>query len=564
MDEYDLVIVGAGIFGLPVAKTYLEVSPYSKVLVLDANKSIGGTWSAERMYDELRSNNLVGMLEYSDFPMDFETFGVASGSHIPGPIIHTYLKAYAKKFGVYERIRFRSWVQSAELLDDGNWSIIYREEDDQGSTKEVKLLAKKLVLATGTTTMPVMPNFVGGQTFNGHIFHFRDLPIRTEEMAAAKNIVVLGGSKSAADVAYLNAVRGRHVDWVIRASGRGPGWLATAFVSPLKTQFEKLATRRILSFLNPCLEDDGYHWIRRLFHNTRIGRAFLGFLFGVILNDLIECGKYNDHPDTKKLIPHNNIYWSGTTVGIFNYPEDFFGMVRKGQISVHIEDIDSLSHQKVHLANGTDLEADVLVCATGWEHTPTVRMLPEKISNSIGIFTATPSDSMVKAADEEVFRRFPELADQPSVGPVAARERDQTSWALYRGTAPPAFLESRNLAYCGMSTSLRGCLVAEITALWITALFDGKLSAPLPSQGEAEWQALVQNRFYRWRAPMGLGSKSTDMVFETLPFVDTMLRDLGLNTVRKGGWREIFDCYGVKDYIGIVQEWLTKERKSES
>jgi cation diffusion facilitator CzcD-associated flavoprotein CzcO len=35
-------------------------------------------------------------------------------------------------------------------------------------------------------------------------------------MSAAKRIVVLGGSKSAADAVYVNALEGRHVDWVVR------------------------------------------------------------------------------------------------------------------------------------------------------------------------------------------------------------------------------------------------------------------------------------------------------------------------------------------------------------
>lgn len=45
-------------------------------------------------------NNLVGMLEWSDFPMDFETFGVPPGAHVPGLVLHRYLTAYAQHFGV--------------------------------------------------------------------------------------------------------------------------------------------------------------------------------------------------------------------------------------------------------------------------------------------------------------------------------------------------------------------------------------------------------------------------------------------------------------------------------
>lgn len=100
-------------------------------------------------------------------------------------------------------------------------------------------------------------------------------------------------------------------------------------------------------------------------------------------------------------------------------------------------------------------------------------------------------------------------------------------------------------------------------ALWITAFLDGKLTAELPSEEEAARQALLESRFFRWRAANGLGAKSVDMVFELVPFVDTLCRDLGLETRRKGGWREIFEFYGVHDYNGVVEEWMKKKKEKE-
>ena len=73
-----------------------------------------------------------------------------------------------------------------------------------------------------------------------------------------------------------------------------------------------------MTFLNPCIYDDGYRTIRRLLHDTRIGRALLRFVFGRIDHGSIKETKYNDHPETKKLIPHGSVVWIGTNVGIFN------------------------------------------------------------------------------------------------------------------------------------------------------------------------------------------------------------------------------------------------------
>ncbi|RDW94474.1 hypothetical protein BP5796_00237 [Coleophoma crateriformis] len=564
MEEFDIVIVGAGVFGLPVAKTYLEVHPEARLLMLDEGQSVGGTWSHERLYDELRTNNLVGMLEFSDFPMDFETFGVAVGSHVPGAVMHEYLTAYTKHFGFFDKIRFGASVKTAEMKEDESWVVTYDllGTDEGERQREEKVLAKKLVLAFGSTSKPHMPEFEGVEKFGGHLFHSKELSNRQTEMSEAENVIVVGGSKSACDVAYLNAVNGRHVDWVIRASGKGAAWLAQPLVSPAQLQFEKLATTRAMTFLSPSYASDGYWLIRKLLHDNPIGRAILRAFFGIIHSDLLETGRYNAHPETKKLIPRVSVIWTGTTLGAFNYPEDFFELIRKGLVNVHIEDIDTLLENGMRLANGTEIKADVIVCATGWENSPTLKILPAALTDKCGLSMIPPDADSVRAADQEIMQKYPELRDQPPAGgKIGEREREQSSWKLYRGIAPPAFIKSHNLAYNGMNLSLRGFLVAEISALWITAFLDGKLAAVLPSEEDAAWDALLESRFYRYRSPNGLGPKYIDMVFELMPYVDQLMRDLGLNANRKRGWRELFEAYHTPDYKGVVQEWMARAKK---
>ncbi|KAL5346713.1 hypothetical protein ACLOAV_008420 [Pseudogymnoascus australis] len=563
-EEYDLVVVGAGIYGLAVAKTYHQVNPSARLLILDSGVSAGGTWCAERLYDGLFTNNLVGMLEFSDFLMDFENFGIAPNSHVPGLVMHRYLTAYARHFGVYDKIKLRSTVASAELLRGGEWHLKY--DVVFGDVVEPRqLVSKKMVLATGTTSVPSMPTIKGSEEFGGSVFHFKDLPQRAKELSEANNIVVLGGSKSAADAVYYNASRGKHVDWVIRESGRGPAWFNHAFISPFNLQFEKLATTRFMTFLSPSIYLDAYPTIRRLLHDTRIGRALLRGLFSIIDSDAIAAAKYNDHPETKKLIPHGSIVWTGTSVGIFNYPTDFFTLFHQGLVNVHIADITSLSNNTVILSNGTALKAQALIYATGWRHVPTVTILPKSLAPKLAFAPVSPDDPTIRAADAEIMHRFPELRKQPPSGPGANRNRaTEPSYRAYRSTVPPAFLKSQNLAYCGIAAiGLRGFLIAQIQALWIAAFFHGKLTAELPSEEEAARQALLESRFFRWRAPNGLGAKSVDMVFELVPFVDTLCRDLGLETRRKGGWKEIFEFYGVRDYNGMVDEWMKKEKEKE-
>lgn len=44
-EVYNLAVVGAGIYGIQAARTYLEIHPHDKVIVFEANGEVGGVWS---------------------------------------------------------------------------------------------------------------------------------------------------------------------------------------------------------------------------------------------------------------------------------------------------------------------------------------------------------------------------------------------------------------------------------------------------------------------------------------------------------------------------------------
>jgi len=253
-------------------------------------------------------------------------------------------------------------------------------------------------------------------------------------------------------------------------------------------------------------------------------------------------------------------------VGIFTHPTNFFGLIQSGLVNIHRADITSLSTHTIHLrnANGEEsvIRAATIVCATGWNQQPTLKFENVSGIEDIGWVTLSRADDRVRAADTEILSRFPELRDRPATSPESNAEVEQDCWSLYRGMIPLGFLKTHNFAWAGMSLSLRGCLCAEIQALWIIAFLDGKVDATLPSREQAEWQPLLQSRFYWWKAPMGMGGSRTDMAFETMPYIDTLIKDLGLKPGRKRSWwREIFEWYGVDDFRGIVDEWLRNSRR---
>ncbi|THX82443.1 dimethylaniline monooxygenase (N-oxide forming) [Aureobasidium pullulans] len=571
-DTYDLVVIGAGWYGLAVAATYLQVNPDATILVLEAQSTVGGVWSEERQYPDLKSNNMLGTYEYPDFPMDKETYGVKPGEHIPGHVIHRYLGDYAEKTGVYARIRFETKVLEASRNSNGEGWILTTDSSDLAT-----LSARKLVVATGLTSEPFIPSFTGAEVFtksNGLLIHSRNFNKHTSQLFdKSTSVTVLGGSKSAWDVAYACASRDVPVNLVIRSSGQGPTWMAPPYVTPFKAWLEKLVHRRFLTWLSPCIwgDEDGFSTVRKFLHTSWLGRKAVDAFWWVLSSDANALMGWDRHPETMKLKPRYSAFWTGSGLGILNFESDFLGLVREGKVKVFLADVDELGEGIVRLSDGTELIADAVVCATGWKARPPIKFSPEGMDAELGL----PSDATqmfsqkdIAAADAEILSRFPKLREQPKTpvpgGDTSADDTTQP-FTLYRFMAPPKhMLEGNNIAFAGMMTTISTPLCAYLQALWITAYLSNTLSRLPSSTLEAEKTALLHSRFGRWRYACGYGARFPDFVFDAVPYLDMLLRDLGIREKRKGGWLgEIFEAYGPEDYKGVVDEWSEMQKKKQ-
>ncbi|RBQ72818.1 hypothetical protein FVER14953_20562 [Fusarium verticillioides] len=147
---------------------------------------------------------MLGTYQYPDFPMDAETYGVKPGQHIPGQIVHRCLEAYARHFDIYDMIRFGHKLETAEHQENGGW--VLRVRDIQAGDN-IKIKARRLVLATGLTSEPFLPIFRGQEDFGAHIFHAKELCNHEDTYSTAKSVTVFGGTKSAWDMVYLYATK---------------------------------------------------------------------------------------------------------------------------------------------------------------------------------------------------------------------------------------------------------------------------------------------------------------------------------------------------------------------
>ena len=571
MEILDLVVIGAGWSGLVAAKTYSDINPSSKVIVLDSESSVGGVWAKHRLYKGLKSNNMLGTYEYSDFPMDGSTFGVKPGEHIPGDVLHFYFEKYVAHFQLADKIRLGSKVERAEHMSGGKWRLMI-SKIHEGTVESVVLETTKLVVATGLTTEPFLPAFHGQDSFDAPLFHSRDFAIHENEvLQVGKRVAVLGGTKSAWDVVYACAASGIQVNWIIRESGHGPAWMAPPYVTPLKKLLEKLVTMRCLTWFSPCIwgDADGFGIVRYFLHRTWLGRKMVDAFWKILANDLIQLNGYDIQPEVGKLKPWVSPFWAACTIGILNYPTNFFRYVKSGIIKIHIADIDHLSHRTIHLSTGEGIPASAFICATGWEATPNIQFLPRGIDKELG-FSWSPDpidEDLVKSADDEILRRFPRLQDQPIFEPKHRPLTENAAAAaphpirLARFMVPLSMFKERSIVFLGTTLTFNTVLIAQLQALWATAYFDDKLIEDIEkSDLHLKWETALQTQFGKWRYPASFGKRNPDFVFDAVPYMDLLLKDLGLRSHRKSNiFVECFEPYGPSDYRGLVDEWKGRD-----
>ncbi|KAL8826959.1 MAG: hypothetical protein Q9170_007203, partial [Blastenia crenularia] len=618
MAQYDVVIVGAGPQGLVMAKTVLQLSPNISILILDSNRSIGGVWAKENLYPGLRTNNQAGTFEFTDLDILDVCAGQArKGEHIPGEVAHDYLLKYAEHFDILRRVRLEQKVIAAEHLhrEDGGWELTVIStaggtqipkvnEIDTGLQQATEVItARKLVVATGLTSMPLPISLPGASSFSVPLMTFGDFrgdAARLLEDPEIEHVAVYGGSKAAYDAVYAFASRSKKVTWIIRESGYGPVYMAPShiYLGPFKAWIESLVTTRLLTWLSPCIwgESDGFGSIRRILHQTRIGRWIVKAFWKKLGGDTItQSGLLQKGAEVKKLVPTEEAVWYGAGLSILNYNSDIHQFVQDGRVRVVRRDIDFLQGRKVGF-KGTapgeisEVEVDAMICSTGWRWDSGIDFLPKAEHADLGIpseeYTPTQTElwsDLDAQADAEILGRFPMLAHGPKIEdagleipkPVDSscstipREKgvldldDQerkrlTPWRLVRGIAPPAN-PKRDLVFLGMMTSLQTFLRSELSALWAYAYLMDSLdplvrlstratlpphhSSPICEKKVSEstsaspswlYETALFSRFGRWRSPMGYGARYPDYVFDGLPFFDLLLGDLGLRRWRKG------------------------------
>ena len=184
-----------------------------------------------------------------------------------------YLETYIRERrfagrSLYQRMKFEYKVK--KIKKKGTQWIV-----TGGDGAEV-FYSAKIIIASGTTSVPNMPILPGRINFEAPIIHQEGFGqssiISAKEM---HNVTVVGGGKSSADMVYTCVKAGKSVTWIVgRNGGSGPGFLLSPKEKgPYEDAFA-IGSTGIASTLSPSilLPDT---WWTRLLHQTSFGQKIV-------------------------------------------------------------------------------------------------------------------------------------------------------------------------------------------------------------------------------------------------------------------------------------------------
>lgn len=219
--EPRVCIIGAGSSGITAAQVLAARG--IDFDCFEMGSAVGGNWRYQNdngvssAYRSLHINTSRSAMEYAAFPMSDSLPDYPSHWQIAA-----YFDEFVEHFGLRERITFRTEVVkvvSAGSTGSGGYDVTIRSRDDV-RTAETRHY-DHVIVANGHHWDPRWPEpgFPGSETFPGEQLHAHYY--RTPDVFAGKRVVVLGIGNSATDIAveasrvadetYLAMRRGAHV-----------------------------------------------------------------------------------------------------------------------------------------------------------------------------------------------------------------------------------------------------------------------------------------------------------------------------------------------------------------
>ena len=343
MKHFDIVIVGAGISGIGAACHLRQRCPDKTFALLESRAAIGGTWDLFR-YPGIRSDSDMHTFGYSFKPW------IAKQAIADGASILAYVNETADEYDIRKHIRFRRRLDAAAWsTEHARWELDVACTDGDGRER---LSASFLLMCSGYYSYenPYRPGFEGEKDFEGIVFHPQLWPEGLDY--AGKRVIVIGSGATAITLVPAMAPDVEHITMLQRS----PTYIIArpekdAIANVLHKILPAKLAYAITRFKNVEIQ-------RRVYQKTRTHpqkvkdfllrrvRKHLGPDYDI---DRHFTPSYNPWDQRLCLIPGG----------------DLFEAIKSGKASMVTDQIERFTDKGILLASGQELEADIIITATG-------------------------------------------------------------------------------------------------------------------------------------------------------------------------------------------------------
>ncbi|HIE82314.1 MAG TPA: NAD(P)/FAD-dependent oxidoreductase [Dehalococcoidia bacterium] len=344
IEEFDVLVVGAGVAGVGGAYHLSTQRPNSSFVVLESQDHFGGTWWSHN-YPGIRSDS------------DLHTYGYRFKPWTGPPIataeeILKYMGEVIDENDLSNHIRYNHKITSAKWSSEENRWFIEATKTDTGEIQYFSVNFLWMCQGYYRHYEGYTPEWPGMNDYQGQIVHTETWPKGLEY--ADKKVIVIGSGASSATLIPAIADSCEHVTLVQRSpiyygTGRNRDDLAET-LRELEVDddwIHEIVRRKILR--------DTSIFFRRTFEEPEeVKKELLGGIRKILGADYDVDTHFT--PDYRP--------WRQRVA--FVPDGDFFQSIKAGHVSVLTDEIETFTESGVLLKSGAILEADIVVAATGF------------------------------------------------------------------------------------------------------------------------------------------------------------------------------------------------------
>ncbi len=331
-DHFNVIIIGAGISGISMALE-LNEKKIENWIILEKEGEVGGTWR-DNIYPGSACDVPSILYQLKKAPSFNWSKKYASQSEIL-----SYIKNIAEP--IKHNIRLNEGVERLEFDENTHlWTLF---------TKTKKWSSRYVVVSMSPLSNPYIPNIQGSSQFKGPQFHTaqwdKGISLTNQRVA------VIGAGASA--IQCIESIQ--PIVKELHLIQRNPSWVMNKNNKEHKKEL-LILNKSVFKYL---------YYLNYFLHELKVILFINPFLMKLL--------ELNLKGNIKKLVKNQNL----TSKLIPNYPlgckrivlsDNYYQALSQPNVSLYNSEIKSISVNSICLTNNESVEIDVIIYATGFNH----------------------------------------------------------------------------------------------------------------------------------------------------------------------------------------------------